>query len=102
MTAVQCKHNKFGFCKFREECRNRHSKEICGILQCSGQDCEMRHPRPCRFYSLYGSCKFGDDCEYLHKATESDAAVELENRIVAAEERIRALDNLLKAKEGDA
>ena len=99
MTAVQCKFNKYGFCKFREECRNSHSKEICGILHCNEQDCDRRHPRTCRFFALYQSCKFGDDCAYLHKATESSAAVELENRIAATEEGIRVLENLIKQME---
>jgi len=106
MTAVQCKFNKFGFCKFREECHNSHKKEICGVLHCNEQDCDKRHPRPCRFYALYQSCKFGDDCAYLHKdnqrkALESDTAAELENRIAATEERIKGLENLIKLIEVD-
>ena len=26
----------------------------------------LRHPKPCKFFSSYGNCKFGKDCSFLH------------------------------------
>ena len=102
MTADVCRFNKNGFCKFGEECRNRHVREICGVPQCGEQECVRRHPRPCRFFASYGSCRFGDDCAYLHKVKKDDAVVELEHRVAAAEERIRALEDLIRQMEDDS
>ena len=96
LAADVCRFNKNGFCKFGEECRNRHVREICGVPQCGEQECERRHPRPCRFFAIYGSCRFGEDCAYLHKVKKDDAVVELEHRVAAAEERIRALEDLIR------
>ena len=99
-----CIHNMKGFCKFGEHCRNRHVDEICGNPQCGEdqeQKCERRHPRPCKFFSIYDFCKFGESCAYLHKVKKDEAFMDLENRVAAAEERIRDLENLIKQMKDD-
>ena len=92
-----CKHNQKGFCKFGQQCRNRHEKEICGKSDCDQVDCEKRHPQPCRFFMIYEFCKFGDECAYLHKVRSETLKIrELVDRIVASEEKIRYLETLMK------
>ena len=40
-----CLHNKFGFCKHGERCRNQHVQEICENKECRVSECRKRHPR---------------------------------------------------------
>ena len=48
-----CKHFKFGFCKFGEKCKKQHLKEICQTEDCNLKTCNKRHPKICKFFSLY-------------------------------------------------
>ena len=61
-----CLHNKFGFCKFGHTCHKRHVDVICE-KDCDTQDCQRRHPRPCKFLLNYNRCKFDDYCKYKHE-----------------------------------
>ena len=61
-----CRHHKFGYCKFKNKCKSRHVKQICENLSCEIQNCDLRHPKTCKFYSEYGRCKFGEWCAYKH------------------------------------
>ena len=45
MTAQNvCKWNKFGYCKHKECCRNKHIKELCEYGACDIVNCIFRHP----------------------------------------------------------
>ena len=46
----KCPYNDSGFCKFGEECRKKHFKDICLKPKCS-KNCEGRHPKTCKFES---------------------------------------------------
>ena len=61
-----CKHNQRGFCKFGYTCRKQHIKENCEYESCTSKLCNRRHPGICRFFTLYGACKFGKECAYKH------------------------------------
>ena len=61
-----CQFNQSGYCKYREKCRKQHITEICSKDKCKETSCNLRHPRPCKFYMNFGRCKFGTDCLYLH------------------------------------
>ena len=50
----KCVFNKFGFCKFRLECRKDHSKKVCENKECD-EKCVDRHPKLCRNKE---KCKF--------------------------------------------
>ena len=63
-----CEFYKFGHCKFMNQCRKKHIQEVCENNACEVRMCNLRHPRVCKFYSLYGRCKF-EPCSYQH--TES-------------------------------
>ena len=67
-----CKHNKFGFCKFGDACPYRHLKEVCSRSNCSGEGCDTRHPRRCKYFSGPGSCWFGAQCAYRHCLLERE------------------------------
>ena len=64
-----CNYQKFGFCKFKEQCKKKHLKELCKDLSAcvDPRSCHKRHPRGCKRYALEGFCRFGDGCGYHHK-----------------------------------
>ena len=60
-----CSFNKFGYCKYRNECRKLHVNEMCDGSSCEFLSCKFRHPKICYWYSEYGRCKF-DPCAFKH------------------------------------
>ena len=66
VTNMVCLHNKFGFCKFGHMCHKRHIDDICQE-NCFLQDCQKRHPRPCKYFVHFNRCKFGENCKYKHE-----------------------------------
>ena len=66
-----CQFNQKGFCKFGDSCRKRHVKEICSNQNCNSTSCNLRHPRNCKFFTLFGYCKFSEDCAFKHTLTKS-------------------------------
>ena len=65
-----CKFNKFGYCRYKDACRNLHRNEICQNSSCEIKGCNLRHPRECRYYREYRRCKF-DPCKFKHIANLS-------------------------------
>ena len=67
---TKCLFNDTGFCKFGEQCRKLHHKNICLILNCD-RNCNSRHPKPCKFKA---KCKFFSKqmCAYKHVTFASD------------------------------
>ena len=61
-----CMFYKYGFCKFKTNCKNKHVTKVCDDEKCSQSICQKRHPRMCRFFHNYGSCKLGITCAYSH------------------------------------
>ena len=69
--AKRCKYFNVGYCKYKDECKFIHPKDICkGYLQgnCSGSesDCQGRHPKVCKWFERETGCKRKDDCEFFH------------------------------------
>ena len=62
-----CNFFKYGYCKFKMSCKNKHVTLVCDDDKCNPQKCEKRHPRLCKYISNYGSCKLGSICAYSHK-----------------------------------
>ena len=88
-----CPFNKFGYCRYLDTCRKKHTKDICEIPQCEVNKCSKRHPRTCKYYQEYGRCKFGEDCSYKHNKNETNSEIvkELENLKKKAEAEIESL-----------
>ena len=55
---IKCPYYDRGFCKFGDTCYNKHPDKVCNDNNCSGENCEKRHPNP---------CKFGMRCNYNNK-----------------------------------
>ena len=107
-----CNHQKFGFCKFKEQCKKKHLKETCKDLSsCADpKGCNKRHPRGCKGYALEGFCRFGDGCWYHHKEVSTNKDIsevkkkveELEKVINKMAEQIVILEvelDVIKQKE---
>lgn len=62
-----CSFDKFGFCKYKKECRRKHFRDECEDLgNCKSIKIRnKRHPKNCK-RDVYESCKFKNDCAYKH------------------------------------
>ena len=90
-----CKFNQRGFCKFGQKCRKMHIDTICKNVNCSLNICLNRHPKPCKYYLLNGSCRFKEKCGFTHVKSDVYLKVEkLENEI----KQLNIETDLLKAK----
>ena len=98
MAAVVCSYYRTGFCKYEDRCRNLHINEMCQDTNCSNDSCQLRHPTPCRYFSLYGSCKFADKCAYRHENLLLEELRLVKNEVVQITSKLelvqKALDNL--------
>ena len=66
MSGKVCMFDKFGFCKWEASCNKVHLKETCLLEECDSRKCQKRHPRPCKFYTERGNCKYGLGCRFDH------------------------------------
>ena len=105
----ECKYNKFGFCKYCDQCTRLHYTEKCNNLAaCSDiKRCPKRHPKACKQYSLERFCRFGNSCSYEHcgqqeSNKESENALkikELEKSVKDMSEKIKHMESeLAKSK----
>ena len=59
-TQTVCGFNKFGFCKYKDNCRRFHEKNLCENLNCEVKKCALRHPKKGKCLGDCGYCKFGE------------------------------------------
>ena len=67
MTQAICFKNKFGYCKYSDNCRYKHVTLVCEDGQCDIQKCEKRHPKICKYFRDFRRCKFTVGCRYKHE-----------------------------------
>ena len=68
-----CKYSQTGFCKYREQCRNKHENELCeDSSKCSKKPCTKRHPKECKGFSVKGHCRFNKSCGYKHSNNHNE------------------------------
>ena len=67
MSGEVCMFDKFGFCKWEASCNKVHLKETCLLEECDSRKCQKRHPRPCKFFTERGNCKYGGGCRFDHR-----------------------------------
>ena len=99
-----CKYNKFGYCRYRETCRNLHIDEICENKTCDITTCRQRHPRECRYYREYFRCKFDpcitkmeDEINDLRRKDESEERNSLKKKNIL--QRLVDLENKNNEKD---
>ena len=63
--SIKCIFNDRGFCRYGRHCRFQHGDQACELGQsCLIQQCQNRHPQPCKFGM---ECIFGPRCDFLHR-----------------------------------
>ena len=76
-----CNFFKYGYCKFKMSCKNKHVTTVCDDEKCNPIKCEKRHPRLCKYISNYGSCKLGSICAYSHDHRRKNENDRLEKKL---------------------
>ena len=93
-----CRFNQFGFCKFQNNCFRKHVNSICENVRCLKSDCELRHPKMCRFYSEHSYCKFGEYCKFKHEEIRSNG---IDIEIEKLKSEIDKLGKVIETKENE-
>ena len=67
----KCRYEDKGYCKYKSNCKFYHPGQICEKFlrdgKCeSGQTCNNRHPRKCRYWKGGEGCNRQQACKYLH------------------------------------
>ena len=93
-----CQHFKYGFCKYQEKCRQKHTSEICLKKDCEIDKCSQRHPRVCKYYREYKRCKFGSFCAYRHEDSKENVDKASTEKTIEMEKKISCLSELLDLK----
>ena len=70
-----CQHHQFGYCKYEDRCVRTHIAVTCNSVPCLDSECSKRHPRRCRFFDMYGRCRFAEQCSYLHVSYRDQEAM---------------------------
>ena len=99
-----CFFNKFGFCKYLEKCRKFHEKAVCDKSNCEIRECNLRHPRKCRYLREFGFCKFMDWCKFSHEIvrnTKNDDTKKLEEKLHAFENQLKKKDDKISKLESE-
>ena len=79
-----CKHFMYGYCKFQDNCQERHINVLCpNYRDCDNNGCVNRHPKVCKYFDKRGKCKF-ENCAYLHVKEGINLKVEILEKQVAA------------------
>ena len=63
-----CQNNKYVFCYYGRRCEKINLTEICKVNENYKETfwCDKRHPYRCSYFEIYGRCRFGTFCAYIH------------------------------------
>ena len=91
-----CQHHKFGYCRFKDQCKKEHLKEKCQSLSACTEvkSCNKRHPKACKRFVFEKFCRFNDDSAYLHLTR--DDSKEAHNEVIEDINNLKAEVDLLK------
>ena len=87
----KCRFNNTGYCKYQNECRFKHSENVCETYLRDGKcenkhSCQSRHPKPCKYWKREPKeCKRKESCKYLHKDIQPSVVKTLEENTNASE-----------------
>ena len=59
--------------------------------------CDMRHPIRCRYFTLFGRCKF-NPCSYRHEVIENHMIKNVKARVDAEEKKLLDLECIVEEK----
>ena len=89
-----CIHFKYGYCKYKSNCKMNHVTEECKSESCSSENCPKRHPKSCFYWTNFGNCKLGGRCAYKH--VKSKECERLEMKMNDLIEKCNKKDDVIK------
>ena len=72
-------------------------KETCLLEECESRKCSKRHPRPCKFLTDRGCCKYGENCRFDHRPPKYIRS--LVSRLDALEKENKNLLSIIEDQE---
>ena len=96
-----CRFNKFGYCKFKTNCKYKHVNVVCDDENCDKSVCEKRHPRNCKYFINSGDCKLGSNCAYAHKDNNKMKMEKLEQKIIELHKIIENKEKIINRLVND-
>ena len=93
-----CRFNQFGYCKFGNSCFRKHVNSICENVRCFKSDCELRHPKKCRYFFKFRYCKYGEYCRFKHEEIRNDG---VDKEIEKSRFEIDKLGKVIETKENE-
>ena len=94
-TSRFCDFNKYGYCKFGDRCTMLHNRDICDKTECPVIECDLRHPKPCKYFKTYRRCKFNTYCKYSHEEFNNENKND-KIKIETLEKSVEHLESCLK------
>ena len=100
MEEGECLHSKYGYCKYKEQCRRKHYQEKCEELgACKGaRTCPKRHPKACKRFNTDKGCTFKNECAYKHTdvhVTPKETPIEWKKKVEDLELQVNEMANKL-------
>ena len=74
-----CLYNKYGYCKYGEQCKLPHEDRTCTLTNCERRKCKFRHPKIFKYFAQKGTCKFEEKCKFLHYEHSNDTRRRIED-----------------------
>ena len=93
MEGKVCGYSKFGYCKYKSNCKKIHLVQLCEDLDKfkNIKTCRLRHPKGCKKFAV-GQCRFGEECEYHHKdKTKSNEQCKCKDKVDRLEIKIETM-----------
>ena len=72
---------------------------VCDDEKCNQETCQKRHPRICKYYVNFGSCKLGSNCAYAHKIQRKGENGRLEQKLDELARIISGKDDVIRKLE---
>ena len=92
----KCQYYDSGYCKYGDKCNKIHPDKVCNDENCIGENCDKRHPNPCKFGVR---CKHNKKkkCSYSHVtfASDDEKINDLEKKFEYLENKVREIENVL-------
>ena len=100
----KCQFFDTGFCKYKEECTNKHPDKVCDDPNCSEENCDKRHPNPCKFGLRYRFrkkkvCLYSHDTLVCDDGKVDDLAKKFMKKIETLENQVKEINKSLNKKD---
>ena len=68
-----CQHYKYGYCKYKNQCKKEHVEGKCEALSACPdiKACNKRYHKVCKQLAIQRFCRYGRECAYAHFQSET-------------------------------